>query len=112
MAVVGSRTFNDYNLLKEKLDKQYPNIQLIVSGGAQGADTFAERYAQEEGIPTLIIYPEWKKYGKAAGFIRNKDIVVASDTVVAFWDGLSKGTKNSIDHAKDLGKQLIVVTFS
>jgi hypothetical protein len=112
VAVVGSRTFNDYNLLKETLDKLYPKISLIVSGGAKGADSLAERYAQEEGIPTLVFKPEWKKYGKAAGFIRNKDIIMASETVVAFWDGVSKGTQNSMDHAKDLGKQLIVVMFT
>ena len=111
VAVVGSRTFTDYILLKETLDKLYPNIQLIVSGGAQGADSLAEKYAQEEGIPTLIIYPEWKKYGKAAGFVRNKDIVGAGDILVAFWDGASKGTKDSIDFAKKLDKRIILVAF-
>lgn len=112
VAVVGSRTFNDFALLRKTLDTLYPNISLIVSGGAKGADSFAERYAKEEGISTLIFKPDWKTHGKAAGFIRNKDIVEAADMVIAFWDGISKGTKNSMDHAEKMGKKLITVMFT
>lgn len=112
VAVVGSRTFTDYNLLRQTLDTLYPQVSLIVSGGAKGADSLAERYAKEEGISTLIFKPDWKTHGKAAGFIRNKDIVEAADLVVAFWDGLSKGTKNSMEHAEKMGKKLITIMFT
>lgn len=112
VAVVGSRTFNDYDLLRRELDKMYPNISLIVSGGAKGADSLAEKYAKEEGISTLVFRPDWNQFGKRAGFIRNKDIVTNSDTVVAFWDGKSKGTANSIKHAQFMGKKLIIVKFN
>ena len=112
IAVVGSRTFDDYNLLKETLDKFYPKVTLIVSGGAKGADSLAERYAKGEGIPTLIFKPDWKKHGKSAGFVRNKDIVSAADTVIAFWDGESKGTNNSIDQAIQLGKKVMIIRFT
>lgn len=109
LAVIGSRTFDDKNLLRKALDTFYPRIELIVSGGASGADTLAEEYAKEEGIPLQVLKPDWKTYGKAAGFIRNKDIVQASDVVVAFWDCVSKGTANSIQHGYTLGKQVIIV---
>ena len=111
VAVIGSRSFNDYDLLKKTLD-QYKNIELIVSGHAIGADSLGEKYAKDKGIGTLIFKPDWKKYGKAAGFIRNKDIIASSDTIVAFWDGESRGTANSISIAEKQGKKVIIVKFT
>lgn len=113
LAVVGSRTFKDFNLLLQTLDKfrEAREIHTIVSGGAAGADRLAERYAAKRQLKTLIFEPDWVKYGRAAGIIRNKDIVAAADYVVAFWDGESKGTRNSIEHAKKMKKELIVVQF-
>ena len=108
LAVVGSRTFNDYDLLKNKLiqiNERVP-ITLIISGGAHGADKLAEKWAAENKIETLIFLPDWKKYGKSAGFIRNKDIIQACDAVVAFWDGKSKGTKHMIQLAHKHGLQV------
>lgn len=102
LAVIGSRTFNDYELLKKHLDDihiQTP-ITLIVSGGAKGADTFGEKWANENNIETLIIKPDWNKYGKCAGFARNKDIVLNSEQVVVFWDNISTGTLHSINVAE------------
>jgi len=109
VAVVGSRTFIDYTLLKSILDKI--DIDLIISGGARGADKLAERYALEKKIETKIFYPEWDKFGKAAGFIRNRDIVQEADHVIAFWDGESKGTLSSINLAKEFGKKLSIYKF-
>lgn len=101
LAVVGSRTFNDYELLKKELDnihKETP-ITLIISGGAKGADSLSERWAHENNIPTQIFKPMWEKFGKQAGFLRNKDIVLNSEQVLAMWDGVSKGTLHSINIA-------------
>lgn len=109
VAVIGSRSFKNFELLKNTLSKI--EISLIISGGADGADSLAERYAREQSIPTKIFLPDWKKYGKSAGMIRNTDIINEADIVVAFWDKSSKGTKDSIDKANKLDKKLILVTF-
>ena len=113
ISIIGSRSFNDYALLKETIDKEFENkeISLIVSGGAKGADSLGEKYAINNGIAVKIFLPDWKKYGRGAGFVRNKTIVENSDVVVAFWNGVSKGTKNSIDVAKKLNKKLIIKNF-
>lgn len=100
IAVIGSRTFNDYNLLKKELDSF--NINQIISGGAKGADSLAEKYAKSNEIKTLIFKPDWKRYGRGAGFIRNKLIIENCDYVIAFWDKKSKGTKNSLGIAEKL----------
>jgi len=110
LAVVGSRTFNDYVLVRETLKDV--DIEEIVSGGAKGADRLAERYARDFGFPTKIFKPDWEGDGKAAGFIRNKQIVLYADKVIAFWDGHSKGTKNTIDLATEQGKLLKVIKVS
>jgi hypothetical protein len=113
LAVVGSRNFNDYDLLKSKLDiihKKRP-ITLIVSGRAKGADSLSERWSKENNIETLIFIPEWDKYGKRAGFLRNEDIIKNSDAVVAFWDQISKGTQHSISLAKKYNKPCLIVKF-
>jgi hypothetical protein len=108
VAVIGSRSFNDYEEVKRILSSL--DITELISGGAKGADTLGERYAKENGIPTNIFPPDWKKNGRAAGFIRNGEIVANADLIIAFWDGESKGTKDSIDKANKLNKKVVVIT--
>jgi hypothetical protein len=110
LAVVGSRQFNDYALLVATLDQIKP-IELIISGGAKGADTLAEQYAKDRGIATQIYLPEWEKYGKSAGIRRNHDIMKNADQVVAFWDGCSPGTSHSIKIAEKMGAPVKLVFF-
>ena len=110
-AIIGSRNFNDYNRLKSTLDHELPRIDLIISGGASGADTLAEKWADENNIPSRIFHAEWEKYGKSAGFIRNRLIIDLADKVIAFWDGKSKGTANSISLAKKKNKKVSIVYF-
>lgn len=104
IAVVGSRNFIYKKFVMAKLIaiisglEHYDDV-LIVSGGAQGVDSWAEEIALRFKIPKIIFKPDWNKYGKRAGFIRNELIINEADKVIAFWDGESKGTKHSIDLA-------------
>lgn len=97
IAVVGSRTFSDYILLKSVLNlaAKYGFVTEIVSGGAQGADSLAKKYAQEHNVSYKEFPAQWDIYGKSAGFIRNKLIVEYCDMVIAFWDGKSRGTNDT-----------------
>ena len=109
IAVVGSRGFNDYSLLEKTLTPYLPFI--LVSGGARGADSLAERFAGKNNLQKIIFLPDWDKYGRRAGFLRNIKIVDESDRVIAFWDGNSPGTKSSIDLARKKNKGLLVVRY-
>lgn len=111
LGVVGGRDFDDYDLLAYVLDGFGP-IACIVSGGARGADSVAETYADNRKIPTIIHKPDWERYGKSAGMLRNAYIVRDSDEVVAFWDGKSKGTANTIQRCKDAGKPIHIIPYN
>ncbi len=105
--VVGSRTFDDYEFMKAKLDhilKNHSNI-VIVSGGAKGADSLAEKYAKEKGYPIKVFPANWDKYGKSAGYKRNEQMhqyinKAEKRGVVAFWQNESKGTAHNFKLAE------------
>lgn len=115
LAIVGSRTFENYDLLafwvylltSMRLTPEYTIS--IISGGAKGADSLGEKYADHHSIPKEIFKPEWNKYGKAAGFLRNQTIVDNCDIVLAFWDGKSRGTADTINKAKIAKKPTFII---
>ena len=103
--IAGTREFQDYNLLRQTMDRLLANIQkgeeiVVVCGMARGADSLGKRYAQERGYAVKEFPAEWDRFGKAAGFIRNEEMAQNADALVAFWDGQSRGTKNMIDLAQ------------
>lgn len=115
LAVIGSRDFNDYATLEYILNtikESELSFTSIVSGGAGGADELAEQYADKHNIEKDIYYPDWKQYGKAAGFVRNTTIWDNADYGVAFWDGKSKGTAHSFKIAKKQKKRLFVYNYT
>ena len=109
LAIIGSRDFNDLTKLNNELEPYLSRIEMVVSGGAKGADKMGEEWAKRNNIKTLIFLAEWNKFGKSAGFIRNEDIIKNCDEVIAFWDGMSKGTKHSISLAEKFNKPCKIV---
>jgi len=108
VAIIGSRNIRGdeeywYGKICEKIP---PNCTEIVSGGAEGIDTLARRYAKEHGILFKEFPPDYGKYRKSAGLIRNTDIVEYSNIVLAFWDGESKGTADTVMKCYKLNKHL------
>lgn len=114
--IAGGRDFDNYTLLKERCDYYLQNKLregrvVIISGHASGADSLGERYTQERGL-SLDAHPaDWKAHGKAARSIRNKEMAEVADALIAFWDGVSRGTKNMIDTAKSKGLKVAVVRY-
>lgn len=114
--IAGSRNFNDYNLLREKMDFYLSNrfgvqsIQ-IVSGTARGADRLGERYANERNLDIKRFPANWELHGRAAGYIRNKQMIEYADACVVFWDGSSRGTESTINLAKQYNLPLRIVLY-
>lgn len=114
LAVVGSRSFEPFALadkIKKHIEENFVfSCQIeIVSGGALGADKAAEIFAVSEGLKFTCIIPEYEKYGRAAPHIRNKKIAEYADAVLAFHDGKSKGTLNTLDLFRRLGKKCVLI---
>jgi hypothetical protein len=103
VAVVGSIAFEHVEIVRAYVDA-LPLHTVVISGGAKGVDTVAQEAAQARGLDTLIFPADWNTHGRAAGPIRNKQIVDAADQVVAFWNGSSRGTLNTVVLALAAGK--------
>lgn len=109
LAIIGSRNIDPEI---EELQKHIPkNVTEIVSGGARGVDSKAEQLAEKMNLGLTVIRPDYKRYGRGAPLRRNKQIVEAADCVLALWDGKSRGTQNTVNWAKKLGKACEVIIW-
>ena len=113
LAIIGSRGFDNYDLMKQTLKQvlQGHVIDCVISGGAAGADSLAEFWAKEHGIPVQVFKADWNTHGKSAGFLRNSNIVNRADTIVAFWDQISHGTADTIKKARQANKEVLVINY-
>lgn len=105
--VTGSRDYDDQEYLWVMLDEYHKehNIELIIEGGARGADLMARNWAYHNRIPWVTFPAKWHKYGIAAGPLRNKEMLEMGepDVVLAFplWTlDLTIGTKNMVKQAQ------------
>lgn len=115
VAVVGSRTWDDSIFIFNTLDELLFELDVpitIVSGGAEGADKMGEAWTIENGMSTIIHLPDWKKYGKPAGYRRNELIVRDAGLVLAFQRDSSKGTQHTIDIARREGVEVRVFEYT
>ena len=102
IAIIGSKTYPDRERVYRFVQGLPPGTT-VVSGGADGVDSYAEDAAKEAGLKTDIYHADWAKLGRRAGPVRNEQIVANADQVVAFWDGESRGTCNCLVNALRAG---------
>jgi len=115
LIIAGGRNFDDYALLRTTLDNLLSKTDYrdctIISGCAKGADRLGERYAHDYLMEIWKMPADWNTHGKAAGYIRNKEMAEVATHCVCFWDGDSKGTKHMIDLAKQYNLILRVIMY-
>ena len=104
--IAGSRSIKEFDL-SEHIPK---DVELIISGGAEGIDSIAERYSDDKKISTLILRPRYDKYGNAAPIKRNEAMVDIADVVLLIWDGNSRGTMHTLEYAQKKGKTMNLIT--
>lgn len=111
--VCGSRKFDNYILLSKTLTKIIWDTQdvTVIEGGAIGADFLARVWAKEWGFEYEEYPADWKTYGKAAGPIRNKQMLIEGkpDLVIAFLAKGSIGTKDMIKQSKEAKVEVKVI---
>jgi len=116
--VPGTRSFENYTLMCEVLDKVLPkygdDIE-IVSGHAEGADKLGERYASEHNIKCAVFPADWKSHGRKAGPMRNSQMIEYASkqdpAVIAFWDAKSHGTLDTLVKAQRAGIETMVIIY-
>jgi len=103
--VCGSRDFSDFARLKATLCDLIDDMSqvVILSGCARGADSLGEKFAEENGIPVERFPADWNKFGRRAGFIRNKEMVDKADMTIAFHINHSRGTAHTIALSREKG---------
>ena len=116
--IAGSRACDkqeDFLLLVKRFGsiQEKENVIEIISGGAFGADKLGEKLAKRHSIPVKLFKPDWKKYGKAAGPIRNRKMAEYASNkngvLIALWDDSSKGTKYMIKAARDYDLRTYII---
>lgn len=113
IVICGSRFWYNTNAIRKYIRTLDHTNDIIITGGARGADLIANTIAKEEGFQTIVFNADWRVYGNAAGPIRNKQMLELNpDIVVAFHNDIdnSKGTKNCVTQAKLKGIKTIVIT--
>jgi len=119
--VCGGRDFDDYPLVRQTLYSLLPPSTedmstwlpppdtVIIHGGARGADLLADQWAVTNWVTIEEYKADWNKHGKAAGPIRNKQMLEEGkpDLVVAFPGG--KGTAHMVRIAKEAGIKVMEV---
>lgn len=104
--VCGSRGWKDRTYIYDFLDHLHKKLGFgeVLHGGAVGADIIANSWAASRMLATVIYLPNWTKYGKGAGYIRNVKMLDTNPmAVVAFWDGKSRGTMHTVKTAVKRG---------
>ena len=105
LLVVGSRSIKDFDI-----SPYIPNeADTIISGGADGVDKLAEKYADEHKLSKIILRPKYHLYRRAAPLKRNDEMVEMADKILVIWDEESRGTKHTIEYAKKLNKDISVI---
>lgn len=107
--VTGSRNWTDKVTIAQAIREAWlvagrPYGVVVVHGGARGADYIADVYAKRLGFATEPHEADWTNFGKAAGPIRNKEMVdLGADVCLAFIKNESKGATHCAELAQKAG---------
>lgn len=117
--VFGSRSFTDYDRFSDALEEFMSQVddcgdyvEAVISGGAMGTDSMAERFFKEREVEPTVMKPDYVRYpGNLAPLKRNEEMVklVDDDTAcICFWDGESRGTIHMLGLLMKAGRSVQV----
>lgn len=109
--ICGGRDLDDKEFVFSQLDKinQLYDLTFIITGGARGADFWANMWAAHNHKEVRVYQADWEKLGRAAGIIRNKQMLTDAkpELVIAFEGG--KGTENMVKIATKAGIPVVEI---
>lgn len=122
IGIIGSRSITSYDRVQAQIRSVIYNVTddgepvVVVTGGAKGVDTIAERIADEDGYDKIVFRPYFQcddtaDYDPRHYHVRNRQIIQNSDGMIAVWDGESRGTASVIKRAQRMGVPIQVITL-
>lgn len=111
LAIVGYREFDDWNMFMGHVlcwIEEHGRPTKIISGGCKGTDKMAERFAEREKIPMIVLWPD-NKNGRNKFAIRDREIANQCSHMIAFPSKRGKGTQLTIKFAHQDRKHVTVV---
>lgn len=111
--IAGGRDYKDYSTLKSRCEEILEGQKqvTILSGGQRGADTLGEIYGETKGYKVIKYEADWKRHGKAAGPIRNREMAAQADLLIAFFNGQSPGTQSMINEARRKNLKIRIIKY-
>jgi hypothetical protein len=114
LLITGDRNWKDESSICSVIDmfaEIYPDLE-VIHGGANGADSIAGDLAEFREIKVLVFRADWSKYGRAAGPIRNQQMLdeAKPNMVYAFHPDL-KNSRGTLDMVKRARKANLPVTW-
>jgi len=109
--IAGSRHMpkSDYPLVDKAVKDSGFDVTEVVCGLARGGDLLGERWGNEHGVSVTYFPAEWKRYGRAAGPIRNEQMALYGDALIVFLYPNSRGSLNMLQQMTKLGKSCFAV---
>lgn len=111
LLVCGSRSWRDAFVILDYLYLIRFSRPVVIDGTARGPDSMAHDIALALRLDHQRFPADWRSHGRRAGAIRNRQMLAEGkpDRVVAFWDGISRGTAHMIQIAREAGIQVEVI---
>jgi hypothetical protein len=108
--IAGSRGIINEGLVLPYLDKSPFEITEVVSGGAFGVDRIGEKWAFKYRVPIKMFIPHYDVQNpRNSPLLRNVDMAIYADALLAVWNTESRGTRHMIEQMKKLNKPYAVL---
>lgn len=118
--IAGSRdvgiSLREKNQVFSILEKIFLNLKLeeppiIFDGDCSGVDACGKEYGNKMGWKVRTFKADWLNLGKAAGPLRNQQMVSEADMIIVIRAKNSKGSKDVLARAKNKGIKFIDVVI-
>ena len=108
--IAGSRSIVNEETVLPYLDKSPFEITEVVSGGAFGVDRIGEKWAMKYHIPIKMFIPHYDVQNpRNSPLLRNVDMAIFADALLAIWNNESRGTRHMIEQMKKLNKPYAIL---
>lgn len=107
--IAGSRSIVSFASVQSAIERSGFALTEVVSGTASGVDSLGERFARERGIACRRFPADWKRFGRSAGYVRNRDMAQYAEALILVWDGSSRGSAHMLALARERRLRCFVV---